>query len=75
MIWLTIALIVGGLVAAALLFGADTRDGRDWQSTDGLPSPLPVTDRPPLYSARSRCLRPARWTGQASLSSRQRSGS
>ena len=39
MIWLTVILIVVGLPVAALLFGADTRDGRDWQPDCRLPSP------------------------------------
>ena len=46
MIWLVVALVVVGLPLAALLFGADSRDGRDWQPLCGLPSPSPDADWP-----------------------------
>ena len=38
-----VAVVVLGLPLAALLFGVDSRDGRDWQSPSGLPSQ--VADR------------------------------
>lgn len=46
MIWLVVALVVVGLPLAALLFGADSRDGRDWKPLCGLPSPSPDADWP-----------------------------
>lgn len=48
MTFFIIALVVVGIPVAALLFGAESRDGRDWQSPDGLPSPLPDTQ--PLHT-------------------------
>ena len=46
MIWLAVALVVVGLPLAALLFGAESRDGRDWQPLGRLPNPSPGSDWP-----------------------------
>jgi len=51
MIWLAVAIVVIGLPLAALLFGAESRDGRDWQPLCGLPSPSPDTDCSPQRTA------------------------
>lgn len=53
MIWLAVVLLVVGLPLAALLFGVDSRDGRDWQPLCGLPNPSPDTNRPPPHAAGS----------------------
>ena len=44
MIWLVVVLVVVGLPLVALLFGADSRDGRDWQPLRGLPNSSLDTD-------------------------------
>ncbi len=44
MIWLVVVLVVVGLPLAALLFGAESRDGRDWQPLSGLPNSSLDTD-------------------------------
>jgi hypothetical protein len=49
MIWLTVVLVVVGLPLAALLFGADSRDGRDWKNPDKSLRPLPDRDLAPLH--------------------------
>jgi len=49
MIWLVVVFIVVGLPLAALLFGADSRDGRDWQRCDDSDAPLPGSELPPLH--------------------------
>ncbi|MGO9964369.1 MAG: hypothetical protein ACLPUG_13215 [Acidimicrobiales bacterium] len=46
MIWLVVVLILVGLPLAALLFGAESRDGRDWQPLRGLPNSSLDTDWP-----------------------------
>jgi hypothetical protein len=51
MIWLAVALVVVGLPLAALLFGADSRDGRDWQPLCGLPNSSLDTDWPSPHMA------------------------
>jgi hypothetical protein len=47
MILLAVTVGVVGFVLVAHFFGADTRDGRDWQPSR-LPTALPDTDRLPL---------------------------
>ena len=44
MIWLAVVLVVVGLPVAALLFGTESRDGRDWQPLHGLPNSSLDTD-------------------------------
>jgi hypothetical protein len=51
MTWLVVTLVVVGYPVAALLFGAESRDGRDWQSSSGLPSPLPDRDLAPSHTS------------------------
>ncbi len=46
MILLVVGLVALGLPLAALLFGADSRDGRDWQPLCRLPSSSPDADWP-----------------------------
>ncbi len=46
MIWLVVVLVVVGLPLAALLFGAESPDGRDWQPLRGLPNSSLDTDWP-----------------------------
>ena len=38
MIWLLVVLVVVGLPLATVLFGADSRDGRDWKPLGGFES-------------------------------------
>jgi hypothetical protein len=51
MIWLVVVLVVVGLPLVALLFGADSRDGRDWQPLRGLPNSSLDTDWPSPHMA------------------------
>jgi len=51
MIWLVVVLVVVGLPLAALLFGAESRDGRDWQPLRGLPNSSLDTDWPSPQTA------------------------
>ncbi|MGA3215035.1 MAG: hypothetical protein ABSD97_05005 [Acidimicrobiales bacterium] len=51
MTWLIVALVVVGLPVAALLFGVDSRDGHDWQSSDDSPGPLPGGGLAPTHMA------------------------
>jgi hypothetical protein len=53
MILLVSTVVVVGLLLAVPFFGADSRDGRDWQPLR-LPTALPDTDRPPLRPTSAR---------------------
>ena len=53
MIWLVVVLVVVGLPLTALLFGADSRDGRDWQPLCGLPDSSLDTDGPSPHTTRA----------------------
>ncbi|MGA3352771.1 MAG: hypothetical protein ABSD85_06225 [Acidimicrobiales bacterium] len=55
MIGLVIALVVLGVPLAALRFGADSRDGRDWKPLGGFSSDEADL---PLRHATSRTVRP-----------------
>jgi hypothetical protein len=51
MIGLAVVFVVVGVPVAALLFGADSRDGRDWQPLRGLPNSSLDTDWPSPHMA------------------------
>jgi hypothetical protein len=51
MVGLIVVVIVVGLIMAAPLYGADSRDGQDWRPLR-LASPVPDTDRPPVQPAK-----------------------
>lgn len=51
MIWLAVVLVLVGLPLATLLFGAESRDGRDWKPLRGFPGVTADPDQPAVHTA------------------------